>query len=661
MHPHCSRRPGRLLAGLLFLALLGGGAGCGGGSSGRSSLDVNTAAGTVTGTSRVVVVGSSLVYFASEALGGTGSLNSDVDTLDEVAMVVRLDNLVERNTGAAAMDAAIVQDEIYLRVDEAADGVDWSGMNGPTEEVLLHYSLGTDALTYVDTLAPGTGAVGFVALDTRLYYASATATPMGDETALAYLDFTDPTTPVLVENVMGGGTLAPILLGESEDLLFLALDENVEGVPLNGDGDTMDMHVLALLDGTDATARVVNVGLALRDASSPIDAAVTDFGDWLVGFLVDETNQGVNLNDPDDYMNPIVPGSCAPDGDTLDEVLHYVEFADFVAGMATPVATGLAGTDRVVVVDGHLATLSSEADAGCNLNEDMDSMDTVVRWVSVGTPVAPAVDPAAIHAVATAIPGGSMGLVSLTDRFVSVVDEAADGMDHDGKPADHDLLAWLDPEDGLATTWTFAHQDPVVPSFGTGVFADLDGDGIGDPSPLTSEPYAGTSWLGPDEYLDRVGAVFLEEVPGTNPMVGSLNNNLDCGLFAKDMDMVDGLPVWLDFEQGPVLDFDGVGYAVDKANAGVRVSGAWAFFRACEASDGLDHNADGVLDDVVLMRNGVASCTPAVMGDASTVPGPLLFTDGVAGGAFFSDETMAGEDLNGDGDADDLVVSHFVF
>src|SRR5262245_12928788 len=132
----------------------------------------------------------------------------------------------------------------------------------------------------------------------------------------------------------------------------------------------------------------------------------------------------------------------------------------------------------------------------------------------------------------------------------------------------------------------------------------------------------------------RLGIVFLEEVPGTNPKVGSLNTNLDCGLVAKDSDKTDGLPVWADFETGPTLDFDGMGYAVDVNNAGIEIVGNVVFFRVSEAADNRDYNADGDKNDVVLFRNPLDACNPVPMATSSLVPGQVITTDRVRGAAF---------------------------
>jgi hypothetical protein len=414
---------------------------------------------------------------------------------------------------------------------------------------------------------------------------------------------------------------------------------------------------------------VVPVGLALDGPTAPFDAVRMGQGDWIAAFLVDELDQGAtSLNDPALFPTPVVPASCAgtPDLDTDDQVLFWLPLLDFVSGAAQPVNTGLAGQDRVIVLRAPLAgdsaaiaTLESEMRATCDLNEDGDMDDVVARWVETLPGSSPPADPAELRAIANALPGGAMGLSSLRTRLVAAVDEAADSRDIDGKPGDHDLIGWLDPFDGALATWDFDHRGPDT-GIGTGIFEDVDGDGIGDPGIGRVEPFAGTSWLSDDSEFNVLPATFLEEVPGSNPRVGSLNTNDRCGLLLKDNDVTDALPTWLDFNRSKTLDFDGVGYAVDRTNAGLVIAVGTVFFRVDEAADSRDYDRDGVLDDIVLMRNPTHFCGPVPMGPVGRQQGPVIVTDGFQGALFLGDETQSGDDFNGDGDSNDLVVRYFL-
>lgn len=625
-------------------------AGCGSGSDGDSSFQIRTTSEAATPSAAVVVDDDWLVYFASEAFTGpTGTdMNGDLDTLDQIAVAVHMRSATETNLGVAARGAAVLGNELFLAVDESEDGNDWNG--GAGSEVLLHWNE-TVGLEFVDELASVDEPL--LALGGRLYYASRSV-PGVDETNLRTLTAAAPTTPVVVGNLVGGGPLVAHLVDEVQGLIFARLDEDENGSDLNGDSDATDEHVLALLDGTDATARMKSTALAMADDSAPLAADFIATGDWLVAFLVDEAAQDTtNFNDQTLFSQPLLTEACAgtPDTDTLDQVLFFLEFADFESGASQPVNTGLAGHDRVLAFDGFVATISDEADANCNLNAatgDADTNDHVARWVEAVTPIAPAREAAQMHALAVALPGGSFGLSVLADRLIAVIDEDADSSNLDGKVLEHELVAWLDP-DAANPVWDVTHQSSTR-SHGTGIF-DTDGD---------SEPFAGTSWMAAEAVGGRLGLVFLEEVPGTNPDVGPLNTNLNCAFVQKDTDKTDGLPVWADFESGPTLDFDGMGYAVDKTNAGIQISGNYAFFRVSEADDNRDYNADGQINDVVLFRNPLTTCGPVPMATSSLAVGQAIVTDGARGAAFLSSETQAGEDFNEDGDETDLVVRWFL-
>lgn len=637
-------------------------------SDSDSSFELATTGLAATPSAPIALAGDVMVYLASEGFSGaTGSnLNNDADKVDQVAIVVNLASRTETNLHVAAQRAVVLGTHVYLVVDEAADDVDWNGDTDKTDFVLLHWTATPGTVTFVDLVETGSAPV--VAAN-RIYYQSLGAPlVVADETSLRALDSTSPTTPEAVLTEVGGfrGTPVPVVrpLREDADLLFCAVDETANGVNYNGDADSLDETVLVLLDSTDPSGRLHNVGLALEDDATPLDAFASAPGDWLVAFLVDETFQGAtNFNDQNrpEFNQPLLPENCpASDADTLDQVLFFLEFDAFVGG-APPVNTGLAGHLRVLAFDGFVATISNEADADCNLNAgaggttttaDTDTTDDVARWVAATTPIAPAVAAEDLHALATTTGGGSFGLSVLDNRLIAVIDEAADGKNNDGKVLNHDLVAWLDPE-VANPTWDFSHQHPSNRSFGTGIFDSND----------VSEPFAGTTWMASEQVGDRLALVFLEEVPGTNPNVGSLNTNLDCALVNKDnpTDKTDGLPVWADFESGPTLDFDGMGYAVDLTNAGIEIAGSFAFFRVSEAADNRDYNADNDKLDVVLFRNPLTTCGPVPMATSSLVAGQSVTTDRSTGAAFLSSETQAGIDFNEDGDETDLVVRYFRF
>jgi hypothetical protein len=632
----------------LRLALLGSVlalSACSGNGNGDSGFFViRTGDYAVDASSKQVVGGAWLVFFADEATSGAGGsdLNGDGDMTDDVAVAVALKNS-DQTPLRAAMDAAILVGNVYLIVDEAED-IDWDG-DVADNTVLLHWSKDAGVVTFVDVLDPAS-LVGepLLVVDGRLYYAAA-ATPVGDETTLRAIESSAPTTPVVIDNMLGGGPLAPVLLGAREDLIFLGLDETTApGGPTdyNADADTTDVAVLALLDGTDPAEVVIPIPYAMSGVDAPFDAERDGFAsEWLIGFLVNEAAQGnTNLNDP---VVPVMPDSCAltPDADTLDDVLFFARYSDLA--LAVPAVNSiLAGRDRVVVIDNYVATLTDEADVDCDMNEDTDQNDTMVRWLEAVEPVAPPRQPSQLHAVFD-VPGGSHGLTSLGNTFLMVADEAADSDDIDGSGfLDHTLVGLLDPTDVPGPFWTFSFPDT--------------NPGIG----ITGQHFAGANWMAAVEREGRLPLAFQEEVGGV-----TLNVDLLCDFVTKDADAIDSLPVWADLAGGtPILDFDGQGYALHEVDPGITVAKGWAFYRVSESADNRDYNGDGFKTSVILVRNPLLTCDTTLMATASSLPGsenPVVVTDGVNGGVFIASEFEAQVDFNGDGDMNDLVPRWFRF
>ena len=507
-------------AGPLLCALLGGACSFGGSADSDAFEEKSTEHATLA-SYPFAVEGQWLVYLADEAGTGPGGtdLNGDGDRVDAVAFAVEIDPADTFPIGAAARDLVIVQDEIYLEVHEAEDGMDWNDDGDQEDLVLLHWSEKAEETTFVDTLRTGPSGPVIRRVDGRLYYATAGDPSDPDGTTVRFLREDEPTLPVEVLAEPGAGPLRPYLLGARQSLIFLGLDETVDGLDRNGDGDADDRAVLALLNGERITSLVKSTGLALA-AGDPAfavrrdpDAEEDDLDEWLVGFLVSEADQGaVNLNAPGLFDPAWEPPQCAgsPDGDAADEVLHFLNFAAWFDGLEDPVNTGLAGRDRVVVVEGFLGTLSPEDEAGCDLNGDFDLEDTVVRWVEATTPVLPAVLADELLAVA-AVPGGARGFTDLDERFMLAVDEEADSRDHneDGLLT-FDLLAWLDPAESEG--WTFLHEDPD-----------------------DFEVYVGVEWMTRNEASGRLAVSYLEAVQGLN-----LNNA--CSFDSADQDQDDALP-----------------------------------------------------------------------------------------------------------------------
>lgn len=599
-----------------------------------------------------VVEGKLLVYLASEALSGVGgtnfnAANGDPDTGDDCAVVVDMATKDETDLGVATSTVKIVGTDVYLIVSEAADSKDWGGAVGTTDTVLLHWSKLAGTVSFVDVIAAGANSIAVAG--GRLYYVRGDTTALvNGDTSLAYVTAAAPTTPVTVLSTDAANTLFPVILGVDEDLLFLSADENVEGRDLNGDTDPTDPFVLALLDGSDPAAIVRVVGLSIPGLTTPCSARSTGSGDWLVGFLVDEATQSnfvTGLNDPTvgafgfgGAWKPNSPaagcGVAYVDADTLDDVLHVIDFSAWDANpvVAPPVNTGLPGKLRVLCTTDSVGVLVAETDdGGCDLNNDGDTADNVLRWVRNANLKLPFGNSTQLNAVETTTPGGIQGVSDLDDRFLCVVSESQDNTDHDTDTLKtHNLVAWIDPNAGVPT-WVFDHgTQPAVQA-------------------------AGASWMLDRPARDRLLVAFQESV---------INLAINTG----DNDKTDSVPTFVQFDSAVSndLDFPGPAVAVPATNPGIVLAGGYAMYRVDESADNRDWNGDNVKDDFVLFRTNVSSNFSSLIGfetraTANNLSGDAIQSSGGLGAAYLADESMAGADLNKpvDGRSDGYVVTWF--
>lgn len=650
-HPRATRRsPVHSLTALLALAAVCGACTLQNDSS-ENAFQVRSAAHACDPSTPPTVAGGWVVYRALEAGDGGVDLNGDGDTTDAVACAINVKPGVDNVLGVAAQATRALGNHIYAVVSEAEDGRDWNADTDQLDHVLVHWALGAPlpldpADDFVDTLLDGGALVPPEVVSGRLYYAAELPGAGAGETALRFLSKQSPTTPTTVLDA-GGANLAVRVLGAAEGLLFVGADEALSGLELNGDGDATDPVVLALLDTTLVNAELAVTGLALADSEAPLAALAVAAHDWTVAFLVSEAAQGADLNDPALFAGGWVAENCGAvaDADQSDDVLHWLAFDSWLDGNSDPVNTGIAGELRVIAVDGAVATLCPEADAGCDLDDDGDTADSVPRWIETEANALPSGGIAQMLA-ARAVAGGSYGLSWNGGRLVAILSEQLSGRDLDTSVLDHDLVAWLDPKLGTAAPWHVSHPSGSV------------GTGLGGVN------YVGSDWLADRPREGRLGLGFEEATAGD--ILGlpnfTLNNCLNGDLVVKDSDDLDSMPVWSDFGQGPVFDFDGIGYAVATNNAGIVVVRGQVFFRGNENNDNHEYSGDADSSDDILFRNPVASgCSAVAMSVASALDEPVVYSDGVSLCAFHCDEAQAGLDLNDDGDELDFVLRYFTF
>lgn len=630
-------------AGLLLVAATSSCSGGGSGGGGDDNFVLRNTSQSVDPNSPLKIVGRWLLYLADEATtGNTGTnFNGDTDKTDSIAVVVNTTARVQNNLMVAAEDGFIVGDEVYLVVDEMLDARNWDG-DPADNTVLLHWTNATKTLTFVDVL-DATGPCLVAAANDRVYYTSADpAGTTAPNTLLRYVGVGSPLTPV---SVLDGSTgiSTPMVIAEDEGLLFCTADETVEGIDLNGDGDSIDPYVLCLLNTENPGAPLKNTGFSVVDETVAVRARSSAAGDWLVAFLAEEATKSDfgaflgGFNDPGLFGGSWQPSQCAstPDADQSDQVLQYLHFAAWVADpVSNPIVnTGLVGDTRVLCAVGnspHVGVVSFEGDeGGCDLNNDTDSMDRIFRWIDASGSVGFVFSSPVGMLALSSTNGGDQGVSELENSFVAVIDEAADRRNHDDDPAvDNLLVAWLDPSLGAGADWTFDHDDqaPMV--------------------------YVGTDWARSSADLTLYLCTQQESVFGAD-----ING---------DMDTLDSVPTFADFDaNGMDMDFPGVAVAAESGNAGITTAKSWAFYRVDEAEDLLDWNGDGDMTDRITLRTGLVSGTTQNMGVSSDLTGPAVhFADnptGASTGAFVVNEAFQLVDYNKDGDTNDLVVRYFRF
>jgi hypothetical protein len=515
--------------------------------------------------------------------------------------------------------------------------------------VLVHYpghgggSPSAPDVEYVDDL-DSAAATPFLVASDRLYYSADRQQALAaGETNVKWVDERDPTTPTRVLHTItasAGGGCHLRIAGEDEGLLFLVISEFVEAVDHNNDGDIDDSTVLALLDSTDPAAVILSTELCGPSAAPPVRALPNGPHDWTVGFFVSEVRQAdfvTGLNDAAGLGFPAgwEPTSCAgyADTDTNDDVMFFLQFAAWSADPVTnpPQNTGIAGFNRILMVPGYLGTTVFETSDGsdtpvtngCDANGDGDTSDVTFRWTSTANPLQPFNDSNELIAMLVTN-GNAKGISELDDRFFCVMDEHADGRNHDNDSnVDNILLAWVDPAQGASATWNF-DREPSKP----GIQATL------------------VTWMADRKKRDRI-LINISERTFTK----SQNKSW------KDKDLSDDVPGFARFSKSDPDRFmiPHAPAAVVVANGGIVVAKNSVFFRVSEASDTRDWNHDN-LGTFMLVRSTLSHQGLDYISPLNNLNIDSVFTDGRYGAAFLVDEAIVNHDYTGDGDKGDLAV-----
>ena len=350
----------------------------------------NTALALASGTGSLAISGGMLAFMTAESAGGSQGTdyNQDGDTVDRIAVLV--DTVRDRQTilDVAAEEIAFARETLFMIVSEADDARDWNGDLDVSDRVLLYARPSELTLTYLETVS---SATRMVAIGDTLVYASETAPATALESNLRLTRVTTnggaPSAPsmILTGADPNNDGISYRVTGGDGDVVFLLANEALDG-DLNGDGDTTDANIFAVLDAGEVAPVAINSGLAISGASSPSAVPIPGGGEWLVAFLVDEMAEGVSLNDPALFAPAWGPPSCASaDADLDDHVLHWFQLTDLALGTAA-VNTGLIGeADGTAYAHrqefvGVVMPEEAQGLASCDLNGDGDVNDLVVRY-----------------------------------------------------------------------------------------------------------------------------------------------------------------------------------------------------------------------------------------------------------------------------------------
>ena len=501
-------------------------------------------------------------------------------------------------------------DVVAIDVGEFSTGADLNG-DGDLIDNVTHVYDGT-ATTNL-RLASSVGLTGSLLAMTVFESAQGGTDRNGDgdgnDMVLAVHDGKTGTTTNL-------GLAVSLVLNDGRWIAFLVGEAAQAGTDLNGDGDVADM-VLHLYDSVSRQVR--NTGLAAPSGFSLVGGRVA--------IRVSESAQGAS-----DLNN---------DGDTTDGVLHLYD-----AATGTTENVGLAAAPRVYD-DGRFVSFAipEVEQSARDLNGDGDTRDSVLHVLDTGNGsvanVGRAVSPSALQVAAGRVafdvyePHQSADLNGDGDQFDVVADvyEAATGTLRDLRLASGGFAVELDD-----TAAAFA----VSESGQAGT--DLNGDGDAADSVIhllrTADGTITNTRLASNAPLSvragLIAALVNEEQQGAD-----LNGDGDAADFVAHV---------IDVAAGSTrnLGLAGLSHVLGEGVAAVNVPES--------GQGGVDLNADGDANDAVIH-----------VYDSST---QLLTNLGVAtrlirvsGKRFAFDVDEAGQaatDLNGDGDARDLVAHIFL-
>lgn len=295
--------------------------------------------------------GAGVAWVAPEGFGGGGDLNGDGDSADFVAVMLLADQstFISSETPTSGI-LALSQSSFYFRSVESALGSDLDGDGGLNDQVVFRKDIAGGPARALG-VSYGGSFPSYVVEDGFLWM-QASEGFSGDLNG----DGDTDDGALLGTSLDGDAQLCPGVLayfaGSRDGRALIHVDEESEGLDLNGDGDTID-RVGAIWDL--ASGNLINLASA---PDGPVDGGIS--GGFAL-FTASEARNSIDQNG---------------DGDTFD---CYVEVFDATTGASR--STALPDTARIISGSDYARAVLvrvQELDVGSDLSGDGDIQDSVV-------------------------------------------------------------------------------------------------------------------------------------------------------------------------------------------------------------------------------------------------------------------------------------------
>ncbi|RMF25410.1 MAG: hypothetical protein D6760_01035 [Deltaproteobacteria bacterium] len=427
----------------------------------------------------------------------------------------------------------------------------------------------------------------------------------------------------------------------SDSVLALVVSEDIEGNDLNGDGDATD-SVVTLKDRATGVTQPLGAPAGCGIAGTPAGRAVARviLGSFSYPAVAVEQNR-LALLESESGENAC---DLSGDGDASDAVLRVFTLG---GGEATALLPAAEVADTAPVVGGNAVQVSSGRAVYRRADGTLAVFDIAGGQVATLCP-----------ATAAAVAGATVAFLR-PESSVATPGCPAGSLNGDGDLADTIVYRSVDgaPAESLGRAATSVAASPawiaaLVSESGEGADLNGDGDTLDDVASVHGASAPAGSWTDTGVAADRL------EVSGDDVVLATPESAQAGVDLTGDGDGSDRV---LEVFDAAAQSLTNTGAAVEEFAAG----GHLVALRTSESAQGADLNGDGDTGDFVLQVFDLATSTLLNSGqtavpcdmEACDPRAPYRVLDDTV--RFLTLESAQGEDLNGDGDTDDLILQIF--